>query len=409
MDALQQILFNTNPGPLYEADCEGSPLTAPPPVRLIAYYLPQFHPVPQNDEWWGKGFTEWTNVTKAVPRFRGHYQPRLPGELGFYDLRIADILKRQAELARKYGVQGFCIHYYWFGGTKLLNAPLELLLASPDIDLPFCLNWANENWTRTWDGGNSDILIGQDHSPEDDIAFCEALLPALRDPRYIKVEGRPLIMLYRPDLLPDAAATLERWREHLQAAGVGIPYLVTPQVFDRINPLTHGFDAAAGFPPHRFGWSHRTYKARQPFDPSYQGVLIPYDEMVARAMAAPVGEYRYHPGVTPSWDNEARRPNRGTTFIGSKPKKYGAWLEHACRQAAAEQQPDARIVFINAWNEWAEGAYLEPDRHFGYAYLAETARALNRVAKGLQSGDESKRPKRAKQAAGRLAPQVDSP
>jgi hypothetical protein len=181
-------------------------------------------------------------------------------------------------------------------------------------------------------------------------------------------------------MLPDAEATLVRWREHLRAAGIGDPYLVMPQAFEGVDPRPFGFDAAAGFPPHKIGWSRKKYTARNLFDPSYKGLLIPYDEMVARAIADKHGGYRFHPGVTPNWDNEARRPSRGNTFLGSTPQKYGAWLEHACREAAAEEDPDERIVFINAWNEWAEGAYLEPDRHFGHAYLAETARALNRVA-----------------------------
>ena len=380
MNALQQIAINTSPGPLYEADIAQPISGGAPPVKLIAYYLPQFHPTPENDRWWGKGFTEWTNVTKAVPRFVGHYQPRLPGELGFYDLRLVENLRRQAELARRYGIFGFCFHYYWFSGTRLLDTPLSLLLANPDIELPFCINWANENWTRSWDGGNSEMLIGQDFSPEDDIALCEALLPILRDPRYIRVNSRPLIMIYRPGVLPDAAATLDRWRTRLEAAGIGNPYLVMAQVYHEHDPRPWGFDAAAGFPPHRFGWGRKGYKARQLLDPGYQGVLFKYDEMVERAVSASSEGYVYFPGVTPQWDNEARKPGRGVCFVGSTPRKYGAWLGHACDQALGASSPDERIVFINAWNEWAEGAYLEPDRHYGYAYLAETARTLNRMA-----------------------------
>jgi lipopolysaccharide biosynthesis protein len=380
MDALQQILYNVNPGPHFVAAGQGPQLDSDPAVRLIAYYLPQFHPIPQNDLWWGKGFTEWTNVSKAVPRFLGHYQPRLPGELGFYDLRIRDTLARQAELARRYGIHGFCFHYYWFAGTRLLDTPLKLLLESPQIDLPFCINWANENWTRRWDGGNSEILIGQNYSPEDDIALCDALIPALRDPRYIRVGDRPLLMIYRPSLLPDAIATVERWRSRLSEAGIGEPFMVMPQVFNDHDPRPFGFDAAAGFPPHRVGWGHRVYKARQAFHANHQGSLHSYDEMVRRAVGMPEEGYTLFPGVTPQWDNEARNPNRGHCFVGSTPAKYRDWLERACRQALQARVADQRIVFINAWNEWAEGAYLEPDRHFGYAYLAATAEAVNRVS-----------------------------
>lgn len=378
--ALRQLMFNANPGPHHERDSGGLRTGIDPAVRLIAYYLPQFHPIPENDEWWGKGFTEWTNVSKALPRFQGHYQPRLPGALGFYDLRLRENLQQQAELARRYGIHGFCFHHYWFSGTKLLDTPLRMLLESPDIDLPFCLNWANENWTRRWDGEEDHLLIAQRHSPEADIALCEDLLTAIRDPRYIRVDGRPLIMIYRPGLLPDAAATLERWRKHFKAAGESDPYLVMPQGFEDNDPRRYGFDAAAGFPPHRFGWHVPRRAPKHPFDPNYEGFIHRYDDMVAAATSAKDEGYTLLPGVAPAWDNEARRPNWGTCFVGSTPKKYGAWLEHACGQALRAEMQDERIVFINAWNEWAEGAYLEPDRHFGYAYLAETARALERIS-----------------------------
>ena len=392
MDLLEQLRINTAPGPSYEADNPDLVIPTPVPVRLIAYYLPQFHPIPENDEWWGKGFTEWTNVTKAVPRYVGHHQPRLPGGLGFYDLRLADTLHEQAELARRHGIAGFCIHVYWFAGRRLLETPLEMLLRHPDIDLPFCLNWANEPWSRVWDGSDRRMLIEQKHSPEDDIAFARTIEPALADARYIRVDGRPLLMLYRPGLLPDAAATVDRWREHFTRNGFGDPYIVMPQAFGDLDPTVYGMDAAAGFPPHPHGWDLPPLNdGLTLLDPEFGGRVLSYDALAEIAAMQPQPNFTLFPGVCPGWDNEARRAGRGTGFVGSSPRKYGAWLERACRRALRAPHPDERVVFINAWNEWAEGAYLEPDRHYGYAYLRETARTLNRLCQPgeIQAGDRA--------------------
>jgi lipopolysaccharide biosynthesis protein len=376
---LNQIKANISPSDGYVAEGDASPALPHPLVRLIAYYLPQFHPIAENDAWWGKGFTDWTNVTKALPRFEGHYQPRLPGEFGFYDLRLPDILRRQAKLARRYGIEGFCFHYYWFGGKRLLETPLNMLLSQPDIDLPFCVNWANENWSRRWDGKDQEVLIAQQHSPEDDIAFAKSLEPLFRDPRYIKIDGRPLMMVYRPDILPDATSTVKRWRAHFVEAGLGNPYIVMAQTTDD-DPRHYGMDAAAGFPPHRCGSEgDRINRSLKVLDPQYLGRVKDYSVMAAASLSNRPQEFKLFPGVCPNWDNEARRPNRGRCFHGSSPEKYGGWLAGACSNAL-HMERDERIVFINAWNEWAEGAYLEPDRHFGYAYLAKTASVLNHLA-----------------------------
>lgn len=380
MALLKQLQTNTSPGPEYEADDGDLPVRAAPPIRLIAYYLPQFHPIPENDEWWGRGFTEWTNVTKALPRYVGHYQPRLPGSLGFYDLRLSHCLREQAALAKRYGIGGFCFHHYWFGGRRLLETPLQLLLEHREIDLPFCLNWANEPWSRVWDGSERRLLMEQKHSPDDDLAFAAAIEPALADPRYIRINGRPLLMLYRPGLLPDAAATAARWREHFRARGLDEPYLVMAYAFGDSDPRIYGMDAAAGFPPHPFGWDLPSQtETLTLLDPEFRGRVMSYDALASIFMAQPAMDFPFFPGICPNWDNDARRPGRGTVFAGASPRTYGVWLEHVCRRAMQAQNAEERIVFINAWNEWAEGAYLEPDRHFGYAYLRETARTLARL------------------------------
>ena len=359
-------------------------------LRVIAYYLPQFHAIPENDAWWEPGFTEWTNVSKALPRYVGHEQPRMPADLGFYDLRHVDVLRRQAELAKRGGIHGFCIHHYWFSGKRILETPLETLLAHPDIALPFCINWANENWTRRWDGAEHDVLLEQRYAPGDDIAFIESILPALRDPRYIRIEGRPLIMVYRPSIIPNMPKIVANWRNHLEAAGVGNPYLVMAQAFDDQDPRPYGLDASAGFPPHNggFGLPNEVNLLRM-IDKRFEGAAVSYSKVIDRTLANDTPEYRTFPGVCPRWDNEPRKPGRSFSIFGTSVTAYGNWLRAAAERAMKAPVVDERIVFINAWNEWAEGAYLEPDRHYGYAYLAETRRILDGIAGKFSSAPVS--------------------
>ncbi len=409
MDFFEHIQQNTSAGALYEGCIKNSGVRLDQHVRLIAYYLPQFHAIPENDRWWGKGFTEWTNVTKAIPRFVGHYQPRLPGELGFYDLTNVDILRRQAELAKSCGIYGFCFHYYWFGGARLLERPLDLFLENQDLDIPFCINWANENWTRRWDGLEQQVLKEQHYSPKDDLEFAKSLEPLFRDRRYIKINGRPLLMLYKPLLLPDARTTVMRWRSHFVEKGLGNPYIIMPQMQGDEDPRLYGMDAAAGFPPHLSGFNElpTDVESLDLLDPNYRGRVVEYDRMIENALSIRPTEYRYFPGVCPSWDNEARRPGAGQCFAGSTPEKYGQWLASACEYVLEAETPDERIVFVNAWNEWAEGAYLEPDRHYGYAYLAETARVMRRLKPSTKTRPSKIMPAEifvARSREGRLGP-----
>lgn len=357
------------------------PLTESPGVdtriKAVAFYLPQFHPIPENDRWWGKGFTEWANVTRGKPQFEGHYQPHLPGELGFYDLRIPGIQRRQIELAKAYGLFGFCYHHYWFAGRRLLRQPLEQLLASPDLDFPFCLCWANENWTRRWDGKESEILIGQQHSPDDDIAFIRDIDAALRDPRYIRIDGRPLLIVYRPALLPDARATAARWRQYCREAGLNDPYLASTHAFDRIDPRSMGFDAAIEFAPNNLGAPAVTDQMKI-VNPDFAGVVYDYRYLVEYSRTCVPPSYTLFRSVTPMWDNEARRPGRGAVFAHASPALYREALEHTCRYTDEHLGTTGPFVFVNAWNEWAEGAHLEPDARHGYAFLQATADALRR-------------------------------
>ena len=353
-------------------------LPAPRPATVVAFYLPQFHPIPENDTWWGEGFTEWRNVTRALPQFEGHLQPRLPGELGFYDLRLSDVMRRQMQLAHEYGIGAFCSYFYWFAGKILLETPLQQWLADPTLDLSLCLCWANENWSRRWDGRADDILIGQQHSPADDLAFIEHVSRYLADPRYLRVDGKPLLLVYRPGLLPDPRATAVRWREWCRAKGIGEIWLAYVQSFDRVDPGEIGFDAAVEFPPNNTTPAPIT--ARQHLlNADYNGDVHDWRELSHRSMAQTDPAYPRYPGVNPGWDNEPRRSGRGRVFVHASPRGYRDWLRHAIT-TAQRRFPSQPLVFVNAWNEWAEGAVLEPDTRLGHAWLEATRTALHPVS-----------------------------
>lgn len=344
------------------------------PATLVAFYLPQFHTIPENDAWWGEGFTEWHNVARALPQFEGHAQPRLPGELGFYDLRLPEIMRKQMLLARNYGVGAFCSYFYWFAGKILLEAPLKQWLADASLDLPMCLCWANENWSRRWDGRADDILMKQSHSADDDIAFIDYISSYLVDPRYLRVDGKPLLLIYRPSLLPDAKATARRWRERFRAMGLGELHLAYVQSFDRSDPRTIGFDAAVEFPPNNTNLASITANQRL-LNPTYSGDVWDWRQLARASIDQAEPAYPRYPGVNPAWNNEPRRSGKGRVFAHASPRGYRDWLRHAVA-TARRRFPAKPLVFVNAWNEWAEGAILEPDARLGHAWLEATRSAL---------------------------------
>lgn len=344
--------------------------------QVLAFYLPQFHAFPENDQWWGAGFTEWTNVSKAIPQFIGHNQPKLPADLGFYDLSQPRVMHQQAQLAKQAGIDAFCVYYYWFAGKTLMETPLQNWLNTPELDFPLCLCWANENWTRRWDGQDQQILIAQDHSPEDDLAFIRHITPYLLDPRYHRIDNKPLLILYYPSLLPDAKQTAQRWRDHMRTHHQTELYLMCAQSRDQINPRSIGFDAAIEFPPNGVPCQPVT-EAQTVTQPQFKHQVYDYDHTVKVLINQDTEQsYPKARGVMPGWDNTARRNHDGNVFINTSPQAYATWL-HDAILTTRWQQHSPRLTFINAWNEWAEGAYLEPDQRYGYAYLNATADAIN--------------------------------
>ena len=361
--------------------------TAGDGIRSIAFYLPQFHPIPENDEWWGEGFTDWTNVSAARPLFAGHHQPHRPGELGYYDLRDLAVREAQAGLATRYGIDAFCYYHYWFAQRRLLQQPFDEVLASGRPDLPFCLCWANEPWTRAWDGSRNDILIDQDYSEEDDRRHIDWLIEAFRDDRYVRVDGKPLFLVYRAGILPDAPRTTRLWRE--RAARAGLPGLFLCRVeshFEGDDPRALGFDAAVEFQP-AFGLGGLTARQRFPprrvlarlklAPPTSSYVAVDYGELVAKMLNRPQPEFLRFPCVTPQWDNTPRKREGAFLLTGSTPEQFGAWVAEIARRLCAAP-PEHRLLFVNAWNEWGEGCHLEPDARWGVGYLEALAKALSR-------------------------------
>jgi lipopolysaccharide biosynthesis protein len=346
--------------------------TLQPRARIVPFYLPQFHPIPENDRWWSKGFTEWTNVTAATPVYQGHYQPRLPRDLGFYDLRLDEVRRTQLSLAEASGVSGFMYYYYWFAGRRLLNAPIEALAAS-DIPQPFCIMWANENWTRRWDGRESDVLIAQDYEGVPSHQFIEDILPFLVDERYMTIDGRKIVAIYKPGLIPELAEVVATWRHRARSAGVGELFIMNVDFgtdfggADR-KPLP-GLDASFGFPPHNHVW-HWLPHAGLGVHPAFRGNILSYESLAehAEGQLRAGSDPAFFPGVMVTFDNTPRRQWAPDIWYGANPYTFRRWLATAV-ESVQDRTPDQRVIFINAWNEWAESAVLEPTDRFGRTFL----------------------------------------
>ncbi|MCY9872548.1 glycoside hydrolase family 99-like domain-containing protein [Vibrio barjaei] len=347
-------------------------------IKPIAFYLPQFHRVEDNDKWWGKGFTEWTNVAKAKPNFEGHYQPHIPREMGFYDLDNVERMREQADLAKQHGLHGFCFYYYRFkDGKRILERPLDKYVES-DIDFPYCFCWANENWTKTWDGLDKEILLEQNHGGKDDIDFLIELLPIFNDDRYIKVDGKPVVLVYRADLFKDAKVLTQKWRELAREAGFPDLHLCAVQFYGIDDPTQFGFDAAVEFPPHTFiGPENRPSESIDISNPNFTGGIVDYRKVLSQAINKPNVDYVRYRGIIPSWDNTARRQDTGHILVNSSPSLYRFWLSYIASQTQADELNPDNFLFVNAWNEWAEGAHLEPDMKYGLGYLEATLAVVN--------------------------------
>jgi len=376
--------FNNSENPDFRPKPKSTTALHPDESRIFAFYLTQYHPISQNDLAWGKGFTEWRNVTKAFPRYFGHYQPKLPAESTFYDLRLRQNIVEHVELAKEFGVDGFCFYFYWFSGERILETPLDLFLnAKDDANFPFCILWANENWTRKWDGKAKDVIIGQKYHDSDALQFIQDVEPILLDSRYERTNDRPILIVYRPDDLPDCNHWVTTWREYWRAQGHGELHLVCVQFLPDTDPGNYGFDAMLQFPPNGFP-NHGTHQKIARYTRSFSGSLYSYDEMQWRAMAQQY-DYPVYRTSVPSWDNECRRPLQGDTFVGSSPAKFRDWT--AANLLNARRDNNAGLSFINAWNEWAESACLEPDSRYGYAHLEAVAdaRAIANVQKDVET------------------------
>lgn len=349
--------------------------------RVIAIYLPQYHPFKENDEWWGKGFTEWTNVTKSRPRFPGHYQPHLPSDLGFYDLRVPEVREQQAQMAKEFGLYGFCYYPYWFNGKLLMERPLQEILESGKPNFPFMICWANENWTRAWDGGEKQILIKQEYTEEDARNHIKWLIPYFKDYRYIRIDDKPVIAIYRTTIIPNLDSMLKIWREEAAKEGIDL-YITRFESFGQAGKeyLSSDIDAAIDFQPVSAMMSNYKKKANHKLLQYINSVffrnrfpkIVNYQKYVNYYIKHwHLPNYKQYPCLTPGWDNTSRRKKNAFLFINNSPSYYAKWLDFIMKHFKPYSQHE-NFIFINAWNEWAEGNHLEPDRKWGNQFLKKT-------------------------------------
>lgn len=359
-------------------------------VKVIAFYLPQFHPIPENNDAWGAGFTEWTNIINSQPLFRGHEQPIEPGELGYYDLRNVDIIRQQAELAKSYGIYGFCFYYYYMGGKHLLKTPIGNFFES-NIDMPFCILWANHNWTKKWDAGNTEVICEQIHDDFDDVFFIRSLIELFSDERYIKIDGMPVLGVFMPQLFPDINKTTNVWREEVVRYGFPGIYLFMVDDWNGeiFNPKDFGFDATYEMPSNKFGYLPNHKNMVTDINADFTGKIIDYQEFAEEFISRPFPIYTRFKTVMAPWDNTPRYKNRAIVCINTGGDTYRRWLTHACVDTYRRYQSDERIVFLHSWNEWAEGTFVEPDKKNGRGRLLQTNKAIRSADKIVDVLSES--------------------
>jgi hypothetical protein len=372
-------------------------------ARVIAFYLPQFHPTPENDKWWGKGFTEWTNVGKAKPLFKGHYQPRVPADLGYYDLRMPEIREAQAEMAREAGIEGFCYWHYWFGnGRQILESPFNEVLTSGKPDFPFCLGWANESWTnKSWEAGThkvkETILLEQIYNKTDHEKHFMALLSAFRDKRYITVDGKPLFLIFKPLNIPDVTSFITLWQNMAKENGLkGIYFVGIRQNMDSFSNIISdfrnknnlinsggekykeildlGFDAV-----NSRGYIRAEYCTRTIYDLFLRWLMRVFfnSYKVSKCNQSDINKYLYipedswksvYPTLFPNWDRSPRSGTKARIYVGSTPELFQKQIKQALALLEGRES-EHRILFLQSWNEWAEGNYVEPDLKYGHGYL----------------------------------------